>query len=121
MKRWLLVLLGTAALFLGIVGVLLPIIPGTPFLVLAFICFGKGSRKIHALFLRVPFLGKHLERIERERSLTRGEKFFTIFSMVIYLSIAVYLLSLIAVKIFLLCATVFGSYWIAYRVPTKQK
>lgn len=38
-KNAALLVVGTISLFVGIIGVILPILPGTPFLILAFFCF----------------------------------------------------------------------------------
>jgi len=38
-KNALLLAVGTVSLVVGIVGVILPLIPGTPFLILSFFCF----------------------------------------------------------------------------------
>ncbi len=40
-KKAVLLALGTVSLVIGIVGVILPVLPGTPFLIVAFFCF-KG-------------------------------------------------------------------------------
>jgi uncharacterized membrane protein YbaN (DUF454 family) len=46
---------------LGILGVIIPILPTTPFLLLAASCYAKSSEKLHCWLLGNNWLGKHIK------------------------------------------------------------
>jgi uncharacterized membrane protein YbaN (DUF454 family) len=64
---------GFLFLGLGIVGIVLPVLPATPFLLLASFCFLKGSRRLHDRLMANKHFGPRIKRIT-ESGLTRREK-----------------------------------------------
>ncbi len=52
------VLAGILSLTLGFIGIFLPILPTTPFILLAAFCFSRGSRQLHHWLVSQPHLGK---------------------------------------------------------------
>ena len=49
--------LGSLALLLGVIGVAVPVLPTTPFVILAAFCFGKGSPRVERWLLENPTFG----------------------------------------------------------------
>ncbi|MDR2257522.1 MAG: YbaN family protein [Treponema sp.] len=64
---------GFLLLALGVVGIALPVLPTTPFLLLASFCFLKGSKRLHHWIMTNKHFGPRIKRIT-ESGLTRREK-----------------------------------------------
>lgn len=56
-QRILWVVLGLVSLVTGIVGIFVPLLPTTPFVILAAFCFARGSRRCEAWLLAHPRFG----------------------------------------------------------------
>jgi uncharacterized membrane protein YbaN (DUF454 family) len=72
--RWLLVGLGSLLTVLAVIGAFLPVLPTTPFLLLAGACFARSSPRFHARLKRAPIFGAYVEQWERDRSVPASAK-----------------------------------------------
>lgn len=72
--RILWLILGFAAIGLGAVGVVLPVLPTTLFLLLASFCLAKGSEKFHTWFTGTKLYKNHLDDFVQNRSMTLKTK-----------------------------------------------
>lgn len=68
------IVLGCLCLGLGAVGVVLPILPTTPFLMGSAFCFARSSRRLNAWFLGTRLYKNHLESFVKGRGMTRRAK-----------------------------------------------
>lgn len=81
--RWVFWLAGTLALILGAIGVVVPGLPTTPFVLLAASCYVRASPRAHAWLLRTRAFGPMLREWERHRSVPRRVKVIALVTMTI--------------------------------------
>ena len=72
--KYLYILLGFLSLALGIIGIFVPILPTTPFLLLTLFFFAKGSKRLEAWFMSTSIYQKHLKSFNERRAMTLKTK-----------------------------------------------
>lgn len=77
MAKHLLAALGLLSLALGTVGIVLPLLPTTPFLLLSAYCFARSSGRLHNYLLGHPVFGGYLSNYHN-REMTRAHKIRTL-------------------------------------------
>lgn len=72
--RFILLVIGFLSLGLGLLGIILPILPTVPFLLLTSFCFVRSSEKFNHWFLNSKIYKKHIECFAKNKAMTlRGE------------------------------------------------
>lgn len=118
LRRWLFVALGGVFVALGLVGVALPGIPTTPFLLLASYFFVRSSPALHQRLLRSKLFGPTLRDWQRHRGVKRRTKWISITccSLMICFSIATGGLPW-AGRVVIAAVGAYGMWFVA-RLPT---
>ncbi|MBX2986615.1 MAG: YbaN family protein [Bdellovibrionaceae bacterium] len=81
---------GFLFLVIGIIGIALPVLPTTPFLLVAAYCFSRGSRRFHDWLIHHPRLGPPIVDWQRHRVIRRRAK---VIASLMMAATAVFLLS----------------------------
>lgn len=82
-------LLGAGFVALGIAGIFLPVLPTTPFMLLAAACFARSSDRFYDWLLGHPVLGATVREWREHRSVPRRTKWFAIITMAVTLAISI--------------------------------
>jgi len=70
--------LGSLSLGLGILGIFLPLLPTTPFILLSAACYAKGSERMHTWLVEHRLFGHHIKRYQTGKGMPRKAKVMAI-------------------------------------------
>lgn len=76
-------LLGLVSMAAGVAGIVLPLVPTTPFLLLAAYCFARSSPLLHNWLLTHPTLGKPIDDWQQHGAISRRTKVTSIAVMAV--------------------------------------
>ena len=105
--RWILITAGTIFVGLGIIGIFLPILPTTPFLLLAAACYARSSKKFYGRLLNNKLFGVYIKNYREGKGVPLKVKIFSISLLWITILFSVFLIIQISwIGIFLIIIAV---------------
>ena len=76
--KWILMIAGTISVGLGILGIFLPILPTTPFLLLAAACYARSSKRFYDWLITNKLFGSYIKNYRDGKGVPLKVKIFTI-------------------------------------------
>ena len=76
--RYLLIIVGTIFLGFGVIGIFLPILPTTPFLLLATACYARSSQRFYNWLMNNKWFGNYIKNYHEGKGVPLKFKIFTI-------------------------------------------
>lgn len=119
--RALLKVAGALCVGLGIVGVFVPIMPTTPFLLVAAACFARASPTLYRRLVASPRFGPLILEWRRHRSIPWRTKLFAMALMAISLSFSIVLFVRPAWLQVLVAIGGMGLLIFIYRIPSRDR
>ncbi|WP_373777173.1 YbaN family protein [Glaesserella sp.] len=113
--------LGFASVMLGLIGVVLPGLPTTPFLLLALYCFGKGSERIQHWFMGTKIYDKYLKEYDRTRSMTMKQKISILAFAAPFCIVAFITMPSVWGRLTLALVIVYQYYYFFFKIKTLEK
>jgi uncharacterized membrane protein YbaN (DUF454 family) len=120
-KKSLFVVAGTIFLALGCMGIVLPILPTTPFLLLSAACYYKGSERMHRWILNNRWFGNYIRNYKEGKGLPFKTKIFTLAVLWLVISYSALLMVNVFVMQVALFAVAFGVSVHLITLPTLRQ
>jgi len=108
LKKGIYIGLGTLFLALGCVGVVLPILPTVPFLMLTLFFYSKSSERLHSWFVGTKLYKNNLESFVQNRGMTMKTKLSIIAMVTILMAIGFIMMKNVPIGRICLCVVWVG-------------
>lgn len=116
--NYLFIILGVVSLGIGLLGVVLPILPTTPFLLLTAFFFTKGSHRFHDWFTTTWIYERHLKSFIETRQMTRKKKWQLMIFVDLMLIISALIMQSIIFTIIIVLLDIFKYIYFFTKVKT---
>lgn len=114
------IIIGFVFLGIGAIGVVVPVLPTTPFLIVASIFFAKGSDRYNTWFKSTRIYKNYAEDFIRDRSMTLQRKIFLMMLSDFMLSFPLIILPNIYIKGFIISIIIIKYYYFIFKIKTKK-
>lgn len=114
-----LIAIGWLSIVLGVIGIFLPLLPTTPFLLLAAACFARSSNRFHTWLLSHPYLGDYIKLYLDGKGIPLRAKVYILVAMWITIATSFYFVAVLAARIILPIVAICVTFYIC-RLPTLK-
>lgn len=116
LKRGFFLLIGLSSLLLGLLGIVLPLLPTVPFILLSAYCFARSNDRLHAWLMAHPWFSKALLDWQTHRSMESRLKRRAALMTCISFLISILVVSQLWLKIMLACMLI-GLLIFLWQIP----
>jgi uncharacterized membrane protein YbaN (DUF454 family) len=119
-KRWFLIAIGVVSTLLATIGAFLPVLPTTPFLLLAIACFTRSAPRFHQMLLASPIFGRYLTQWQERRTVPPEAKWKAYGLTVVSFGLSIYFVNSMWLRVGLIVGGILLLAFLA-SLPTGEK
>jgi len=112
---------GLICVGLGIIGYILPVMPGTTFMIIALYCFAKSNERWHRWMLNNKYFGQTLRDFKAGKGMSLTAKITAYTSIFVSIAISMFFASNFYVRVFLIFCFVFATTCVVLQKTKKTK
>jgi uncharacterized membrane protein YbaN (DUF454 family) len=115
------IILGSISLFLGIIGIVVPALPTTPFILLSAGLYIRSSDKLYQKLISNHFIGSYIMEYQTKKGMTINAKLTAIATMWFMIIVStLFFISTFIVKVIVIIIGLVGTVIMGFIVPTAR-
>jgi uncharacterized membrane protein YbaN (DUF454 family) len=118
--KWVWLTLGWIAVGIGGIGVIIPGLPTTVFMVFAAWCFSKSSPRFERWLLELPGIGPMISDYRDGLGMPKRAKISTLAMITVSVTLSAIVVDHSILRLAIIAAGIVGLYWVGMRVPTRS-
>ena len=115
------IILGFICLGIGVLGIILPILPTTPFLLLTSFFFMKGSKRFNDWFLSSKIYKKYLENFSKNKVMTIYRELILLSFVSLMIIMTMFIVNNLTVSIILMILVILKYTYFIFKIKTVDK
>ncbi len=115
------IILGFICLGIGVLGIILPILPTTPFLLLTSFFFMKGSKRFNDWFLSSKIYKKYLENFSKNKVMTIYGELILLSFVSLMIIMTMFIVNNLTVSIILMILVILKYTYFIFKIKTVDK
>ncbi len=119
--KYIYIVLGFIFLGIGIVGIYLPILPATPFLLIATACFAKGSKSFNRWFVSTNIYKNNIEPIKNKKGMTFKKKIKVLTIITFFIMVSFYFVKILHARICLILVLILHYLYFFTKIKTVKE
>ncbi len=120
-KKIFFIIIGIISTIIGLIGLLIPVFPTSPFLILAAIFFAKGSERFDSWLKNTRLYEDYIKEFSKERSMTLKRKIKILVSTDLIIAIPFVIFDNLYLWGGLLIIELFKYYYFIFKIKTKEE
>ncbi|WP_423406822.1 YbaN family protein [Heyndrickxia sp. MSNUG] len=112
----LLITIGTLSIGLGVIGIVVPLLPTTPLMLLGAACYVKSSEKLYQKLIKNKWLGAYIKDFREKKGISRKNKILSLSLMWLSIGVTVLLkdVSFLFDSILIIIAVTVSAYILSF-------
>ena len=117
-----LIIIGNISLILAVIGIFIPGVPTTPFIILSAGVYIRISEKLYNALISNKYFGSYILKYQSNKGMTKSQKYFSIGFMWIMITLSyVFFISAFSLKIIILVLGIIGTVLMGFIIPNTNK
>jgi len=114
--------LGSLFVLLGVIGIVIPGLPTTPFMLLAAWFYIRSSDKLYNKLINNKFLGKYISQYQKNKAIPLATKIYSILIMWLMIALSVFIfININLIKVVVVLIGIIGTIVMGFVIKTLKK